>query len=251
MTEEGKNNTYIICSKCRSKHINDEEHINNDFGYNRMGDRFKTCVKCREQRNKNNKYVECNICGTLITKSSYTRHRMSQKCIDWETVKKTNVESDPYHPPIIKDSSYELVGEDRYYGGNKLHKDLIPSTTWFNNVRSYISRNSWDKLRHEIYERVDYKCECCGIDCKENRLYDPPEFVTETIKPSISDFDGETERNKWNTVIIEAHERWRYDFPNRVQTLVRIVALCHRCHTSTHMNLAGLRGLKGLALAHT
>ena len=91
----------------------------------------------------------------------------SQRCIDWEAYKKKNVESEPYHPPIIKDNSYELVGEDRYYGGNVLHKDLIPSTTWFNNVRSCISSNSWDKLRHKIYERVDYKCECCGVDCKK------------------------------------------------------------------------------------
>ena len=28
MTEEDKNDKYIICSKCRSKSISDEEHIN-------------------------------------------------------------------------------------------------------------------------------------------------------------------------------------------------------------------------------
>ena len=37
MTEEDKNDRYTICSKCRSKYINDEEHINNDFGYTRLG----------------------------------------------------------------------------------------------------------------------------------------------------------------------------------------------------------------------
>ena len=31
MTEEDKNDTYIICNKGRSKYINDEKHINNDF----------------------------------------------------------------------------------------------------------------------------------------------------------------------------------------------------------------------------
>ena len=33
MTEEDKNDTYIICSDCRSKYINGEEHINTYFGY--------------------------------------------------------------------------------------------------------------------------------------------------------------------------------------------------------------------------
>ena len=33
MTEEAKHSKYIICSDCRSKYINDEEHINNDVGY--------------------------------------------------------------------------------------------------------------------------------------------------------------------------------------------------------------------------
>ena len=41
-----------------------------------------------------------------------------------------------------------LVGEDRQFGGNLLFKDLIPRTTWFNNVRSCVTRNSWDKLRN-------------------------------------------------------------------------------------------------------
>ena len=53
MTEEGKNDKYIICSKCRSKYINDEEHIANDFGYTRLEMRYKTCVRCRA-RNKIN-----------------------------------------------------------------------------------------------------------------------------------------------------------------------------------------------------
>ena len=53
MTEESKNDKYIICSKCRSKYINDEEHINKDFGYTGLEERYKTCVRCRA-RNKIN-----------------------------------------------------------------------------------------------------------------------------------------------------------------------------------------------------
>ena len=58
------------------------------------------------------------------------------------------------------DTSDNLVGDDRQFGSNSLYKDLIPSTTWFNNVRSCVSRSSRDKLRKQVYERVDYECEC-------------------------------------------------------------------------------------------
>ena len=59
MTEEEKNDKYIICSYCRSKHINDEEHINKDFGYTILEMIYKTCVKCRARsKNNNKKYHE-------------------------------------------------------------------------------------------------------------------------------------------------------------------------------------------------
>ena len=53
MTEESNKDKYIICSKCKGKYINDEEHISKDFGYTRLEERYKTCVKCRA-RNKTN-----------------------------------------------------------------------------------------------------------------------------------------------------------------------------------------------------
>ena len=55
MTEEGKSDKCTICSKCRSKYINDEEHMNKDFGYTRLEMRYKTCVKCRGYDKKRNK----------------------------------------------------------------------------------------------------------------------------------------------------------------------------------------------------
>ena len=55
MTEEDKNDKYIICSDCRSKYINDEEHINTEFGYTRLEMRYKTCVKCRARKQIKNK----------------------------------------------------------------------------------------------------------------------------------------------------------------------------------------------------
>ena len=55
MAEEGKDDKYIRCSKCRSKSINDEEHTSKDVGYTRLEERYKTCVKCRARQ-----YTYCN-----------------------------------------------------------------------------------------------------------------------------------------------------------------------------------------------
>ncbi len=58
MAEESKEKKYITCTKCKCKYINDEEHISRDFGYTRLEERYKTCVKCRDMvktYNDNNK----------------------------------------------------------------------------------------------------------------------------------------------------------------------------------------------------
>ena len=55
MAEESKNDKYIMCRKCRSKYINDEEHISTDFGYTRFEEIYKTCVRCRVRGKVNNK----------------------------------------------------------------------------------------------------------------------------------------------------------------------------------------------------
>ena len=55
MTGNNGQDTYIVCSNCKCKYINDEEHINKDFGYTRLEMRYKTCVKCRARKQINNK----------------------------------------------------------------------------------------------------------------------------------------------------------------------------------------------------
>ena len=62
MTEENNKDQYIICSNCRCKYINDEEHISKDFGYTRLEERYKTCVKCRER-------------SKIVYKKYYEAHR--------------------------------------------------------------------------------------------------------------------------------------------------------------------------------
>jgi len=40
------NDKHIVCSKCKMKYINDDDNIKTDFGYNRLNERYKKCVKC-------------------------------------------------------------------------------------------------------------------------------------------------------------------------------------------------------------
>lgn len=94
-----------------------------------------------------------------------------------------------------------IEGEDRNFGGNELFIDMIPKTSYFKNIRTIFSKDDWNIIRHYIYKRVNYRCECCG--CYRNKF-------------------------------LEAHERWSYDFENKIQKLERIIALCRLCHLSTH-----------------
>ena len=77
MTEENKNDKCIVCSNCRSKYINDEEHINNHFEYTRLEMRYKTCVRCRA-RNKI-KYKTYNEQHPEKAKEYYEAHKEENK----------------------------------------------------------------------------------------------------------------------------------------------------------------------------
>ena len=80
MTEEDKNDKYIICSGCRSKYINDEEHINTDFGYTILEMIYKTCVKCRARKQiKSKVYHETH---PEKTKEHYETHKEEAKEYD-------------------------------------------------------------------------------------------------------------------------------------------------------------------------
>jgi hypothetical protein len=136
-------------------------------------------------------------------------------------------DDNPYKSTLINtwklnDSPVNLFGEDRNFGGNRLYVDLIPRDCWYSNARKLIHPSDWDRVRHHVYERVNYKCECCNIDTK------------------IDKTNG----------YLEAHERWKFDNITYTQKLVRLVALCHECHQSTHMGLASILGFRKEAETH-
>jgi len=57
MAEQNEKKKYIMCSKCRCLYINDDEHIKNDFGFTRLEERYKTCVKCRAYKLDNRERI--------------------------------------------------------------------------------------------------------------------------------------------------------------------------------------------------
>lgn len=85
----------------------------------------------------------------------------------------------------------------------KLHVELVPSTCWLSNVRSLMKRSAWQRLAAEIAEDGGRSCEVC--------------------------------RGRGRQHAVECHEVWHYDEQRGVQLLMRLQALCPRCHRVKHL----------------
>jgi hypothetical protein len=92
----------------------------------------------------------------------------------------------------------------------KLEIELIPASAWGENLRSALPRAEWDRLRKQVYADAGNRCEICA---------------------------GRGRRHP-----VECHEVWEFDERAGVQRLVRMIALCPRCHEAKHFGLAALRG---------
>lgn len=114
-----------------------------------------------------------------------------------------------------------LPGEDRTFGGKGLFVDLIPSSSWFTNVRFAVDPRGWERLRQMVYRRAGYRCEACT--CR---------------------------RDTAAGLYMEAHERFSYDLATGVQKLRRLVCLCTACHGTTHFGLAQITGEEEAAMGH-
>ena len=100
----------------------------------------------------------------------------------------------------------------------KLTIELVPQSCWYSNVRSNVSKAEWDKLRTASYRKAGFKCEICG-----------------------------GKGPKWP---VECHEVWHYDEENKIQKLVRMIALCPSCHEVKHIGLARIKGNFNRAVKH-
>jgi len=92
----------------------------------------------------------------------------------------------------------------------KLTIELVPSSSWYNNLRKYLPRRKWDEIRKRTYAKYEYKCGICGT---EGRL--------------------------------ECHEMWDYDDENKIQRLTGFIALCPMCHFVKHIGMAGILSSEG------
>jgi hypothetical protein len=100
----------------------------------------------------------------------------------------------------------------------RLTIELVPQSCWFSNVRDQVSPSDWDRIRKQVYEAANRRCEVCG---------------------------GRGPRHP-----VECHEVWEYDEAAGVQRLTRMTALCPACHEVKHIGLAGIRGRADIARAH-
>lgn len=98
----------------------------------------------------------------------------------------------------------------------RLTIELIPKTSWNNNLRSYLTQRQWDVVRRKCYAEAGNKCEICG-----------------DVGPRHP---------------VECHERW--DFIDGKVKLLGLIALCPNCHEVKHVGLAGIRGRAHHAKAH-
>jgi len=100
----------------------------------------------------------------------------------------------------------------------KLTIELVPSTSWTNNVRTIVSKKQWDYLKSQVSSKAYNVCEICG-----------------GVGPKHP---------------VECHEIWSFDNKKLVQKLEGMIALCPDCHMVKHIGLAEINGKKARALRH-
>lgn len=95
--------------------------------------------------------------------------------------------------------------------------EMLPATTWEDNVRTAVSSERWDKLRRYAYGAAGHRCEICGSKGMPH---------------------------------LECHEKWGFNDASRVQKLIKFLALCPLCHKAHHIGFARSAGMLPAVLAH-
>lgn len=85
----------------------------------------------------------------------------------------------------------------------KLEIDLVPETSWRENLRTKMGRTKWDKLRKQVLAEQGGVCRVCGSSEK-----------------------------------LQCHEVWAFDDKANTQRLKGFEAVCSLCHLSEHFGLA-------------
>lgn len=95
-------------------------------------------------------------------------------------------------------------------GRLKLGIELVPATSWYDNLRKRIGKEEWDGIRKDAYDRYGHRCGICNASGK-----------------------------------LHCHELWGYDDARHIQKLAGFIALCEMCHHVKHIGLAGIMASRG------
>ena len=100
----------------------------------------------------------------------------------------------------------------------KLSIELVPRTSFCNNLRNNLKSSDWDIVRRACYKSCNYSCEICG--------------------------------GKGSKHPVECHEIWEYDDDRKIQKLIRVIGLCPSCHAVKHYGLQMVRNRDLIAKKH-
>jgi hypothetical protein len=92
----------------------------------------------------------------------------------------------------------------------RLSIELVPKSSFFNNLRTVVSTEEWDRIRKRTYADYEHRCGICGA-----------------------------------TGRLACHERWAYDDTTHEQRLLGFIALCDLCHHVKHIGYAGVLAMRG------
>lgn len=100
-------------------------------------------------------------------------------------------------------------------GQAALVPEMLPVTTWEQNVRTKLGPAAWDRMRKHAYQAAGFRCKICGAGGP-----------------------------------LEAHEGWTLTNETCVQRLTSILALCPLCHKVHHLGIARRLGMLGDVRRH-
>jgi hypothetical protein len=84
--------------------------------------------------------------------------------------------------------------------------EMVPVSTWYQNLRDWLPKEEWDRIRKSVYQQAGNRCQVCG-----------------------------GRGPKWP---VECNEQWQYLSDRNL----RLTALCPLCHSVKHIGLANIRG---------
>ena len=94
--------TCIYCNGCKCKFVDNETSKNEEFGFKRLNERYKSCVKCRLR----SRQQTCDNCGCLRNKKSSSIHKRRYYCQTFQ------LEDKPDFETWLKSQDYDkLLGD--------------------------------------------------------------------------------------------------------------------------------------------